>query len=57
MEYEVAKIEDFGYKEHKVAKIMWKIAKWVISVLTIALLYLSIFIILYKLTKTSIFNY
>ena len=54
MEYEVAKIEDFGYKEHKVAKTIWKIMKYVIAISTIALLYLSIFIILLQSVNKSV---
>ena len=45
MTYEVAKIEDYGFKEHKFLKILWKVLKVVIIVLTIVMLYSSIFMI------------
>lgn len=45
MTYEVAKIEDYGFKEHKFLKVLWKVLKIVIIVLTIVMLYSSIFMI------------
>ena len=45
MTYEVAKIEDYGFKEHKFLKVLWKVLKVVIIVLTIVMLYSSIFMI------------
>lgn len=45
MTYEVAKIEDYGFKEHKFLKILWKVLKVVIIFLTIVMLYSSIFMI------------
>lgn len=45
MTYEVAKLEDYGFKEHKFLKISWKILKVLIIILTVFMLYASIFII------------
>ncbi len=42
---EVARLEDYGYKEYKTLKKVWKVFSKVVVVLIIALLYLSIFVI------------
>ncbi len=46
MEYEVAKIEDYGYKDHKIASKVWDILSKIIVILTIIVLYASIVVIL-----------
>lgn len=45
MTYEVAKIEDYGFKQHKALKVLWKIFKVVAIIFTILMLYISIIII------------
>jgi len=45
MEYEVAKIEDYGYKDHTKAAKAWKIIQSIIVVLCVIAMYLSIFFI------------
>lgn len=45
MTYEVAKLEDYGFKEHKILHILWKIFKVVSIVFTVLMLYISIIVI------------
>ena len=53
MTYEVAKIEDYGYKQHKTLNTIWKILSTVLTVFVILLIYLSIFIILIQSFNSS----
>ncbi len=46
MEYEVAHIEDYGYKDHKVFEKIWDVISRIIVILTIFALYASIVVIL-----------
>ena len=54
---EVARLEDYGYKEYKTLKKVWKVFSKVVVVLIIALLYLSIFVIAYNINTISICTY
>lgn len=45
MTYEVAKLEDYGFKKHTFFKILWKIIKVIAVILTVIMLYASILVI------------
>ena len=45
MTYEVAKLEDYGYKKRTGLKITWKIVRIILVIFTILMLYASIIII------------
>ncbi|MGN1295127.1 MAG: ABC transporter permease [Bacilli bacterium] len=53
MEYEVAKIQDYGYKDYSKVKKLWSIFSKVIVALTICLLYISIVIIFIQSINSS----
>ncbi|HEY8395403.1 MAG TPA: ABC transporter permease [Bacilli bacterium] len=59
-EYPVGKLEDYGYKEHRLLKSMWKWFTNVLFVLTILLLYLPLAVIALQsvnnTTDLSVFN-
>ena len=43
--YEYATLEEYGYKEHKVLKIIWKVISILLLIFAIFMLYYSIIII------------
>ena len=45
MTYEVARIEDYGFKKHKMWKLLWKVFKIIAIIFTIFMLYASIIVI------------
>lgn len=45
MNYEYATLEEYGYKDHKVLKVLWKIISKILIVFSIFMLYFSIIII------------
>lgn len=51
--YQVASVEEYGYKNHKVLDMVWKIVMKVILVLAIFMLYLSIIIIFIQSINSS----
>lgn len=51
--YQVATVEEYGYKNHKVLDMVWKIVMKVILVLAIFMLYLSIIIIFIQSINSS----
>lgn len=53
MEYEKARIEDYGYKDHHVSQKVWKIIQIIIVVLAVIAMYASIFIIFIQSVNNS----
>ena len=53
MEYEVAKIQEYGYKDHTKIKNFWNVFSKIIVALTICLLYISIVIIFIQSINSS----
>ena len=53
MEYEVAKIQEYGYKDHTKIKKFWNVFSKIIVALTICLLYISIVIIFIQSINSS----
>ena len=53
MKYEIAKIEDYGYKNHKIFNQIFQILSWVILGIVFILMYLSIFVILIQSFNSS----
>ena len=43
--YPKATLEEYGYREHKVLKALWKITKWVLVAFTIFMLYIAVGVI------------
>lgn len=52
-QYEVAKIEDYGYKDHRVAKVLFNIFRWIVIVFAIILMYIPIFTIFLQSINSS----
>lgn len=53
MTYEVATLEEYGFKKHKVLEISWKILKVLLIVFTILMLYASIILIAIQSVNAS----
>ncbi|NLG81510.1 MAG: ABC transporter permease [Bacilli bacterium] len=52
-QYEVAKIEDYGYKEHRFTKILYKIIRYLVIIFAVFLMYIPIFTIFLQSINSS----